>query len=332
MIDPGLVFASVLADTLWGGRFYRWHPVRTMGAMGRILERAFFGWTENPLALRLLGVVLVVAVSGTFGFGCALALRILSEAGLAPVGAVLTVAFGYLLLAGRSLETHVRDVLVPLEREDLPGARRALSAIVGRDTERLDAPGVIRGAIESLSENANDALVAPLVYFFLGGLPGLMGYKAVSTMDSQVGYKAHPYRDLGWSSARLDDLLAFVPARITLVVLVVLFGPTAAAGRKTTFMAVVREAWRYRMCHPSPNSGLPMSSFAALLDVRLGGGAYYNGRWVEKPWIGDGRSEPTLDDLRTGLRIFRRFRWGICLASGLVALLPLLVRVEGHLS
>lgn len=326
MTDPGLVFASVLADTLWGGRFYRWHPVRAMGGMGRILERVFFGWTENPLALRLLGVVLVVAVSGTFGLGCALALWVLSEAGLAPLGAVLTVAFGYLLLAGRSLETHVRDVLVPLEGGDLPGARRALSSIVGRDTERMDAPGVIRGALESLSENANDALVAPLVYFFLGGLPGLAGYKAVSTMDSQVGYKSAPYGDLGWASARLDDLLAFVPARITLVVLVALFGVSAAAERNTTVTAVVREAWKYRMCHPSPNSGLPMSAFAALLGIRLGGGAYYKGGWVEKPWIGEGRSEPTLEDLHKGIRIFRRFRWAICLAAGLVALLPFLVR------
>jgi adenosylcobinamide-phosphate synthase len=328
-LDPGLVFAAVLADALWGGQFYLLHPVRAMGGMGRMLERSFLGLTQGPFPLRLLGVALVVLVSGTFVGGSVAVLWGLSRSGLPVASDLLTVLWGYQLLAGRSLETHVRAVLAPLEQEDLPGARRALSSIVGRDTEFLDGAGVIRGALESLSENANDALTAPLFFFYLGGIPALMGYKAVSTMDSQVGYKTPPYRDLGWASARLDDILAFVPARLTLVILIAWFGAGAARDRNVGFGSIVREAWGYRMCHPSPNSGLPMSAFAALLGIRMGGGAAYVGRWVEKPWIGEGRSIPTVEDLRKGVRIFRHFRWGLCILAGAVWLVSFLFRSGG---
>ncbi len=328
-LNPGLIFAAVLADALWGGKFYRLHPVRAMGGMGRILERSFLARTQRPLPLRLLGILLVTLVSGAFVGGSVVAFWGISCSGLPLASDLLTVLWGYQLLAGRSLEAHVRAVLIPLERGDLPGARRALSSIVGRDTEVLDGAGVIRGALESLSENANDALTAPLFFFYLGGIPALTGYKAVSTMDSQVGYKTPPYRDLGWASARLDDILAFVPARLALVMLLAWFGPGAARDRNVGFGSIVREAWKYRLCHPSPNSGLPMSAFAALLGIRIGGGAVYGGNWVEKPWIGEGRPDLKVEDLRRGIRIFRHFRWGICVLAGILALLPFLFRSGG---
>lgn len=313
-----LLFLAVLGDTLWGGYFYRFHPVVAMGQAGRSLERLFLRSVAPPLVQRWLGVLLVLMIVLPFSISSALILVVLDRAGLAWLAGALTVFWGYQLLAGRSLETHVATVLFFLEKGDLEDARRSLARIVSRDTGMLDRSGVIRGAIESLSENANDALVAPLFYFALGGIPLLMAYKAVSTLDSQVGYKTPPYRDLGWASARLDDLLAFLPARLSLLFLLLLFGAFASKKRNTTFKDLFKEAVSGRLSHPSPNSAHSMSAFAALLGVRLGGGASYGNRWNEKPWIGSGRESLTIEDLSGALSIFRKFRWSVLALTGCV--------------
>lgn len=311
-----LLFLSVAGDTLWGGHFYRFHPVVAMGMTGRILERLFLRQDASGLVQRWKGVLLVLGVVLPFSCATALLLVMLDRAGLGWMAGALTVFWGYQLLAGRSLETHVSNVLEYLEKDDLAGARQSLSRIVSRDTDRLECSGVIRGAIESLSENTNDALVAPLFYFALGGIPLLMAYKAVSTLDSQVGYKTPPYRDLGWASARLDDLLAFLPARLSLLLLLLLFGYSASKKRRTKFKTLFREALSNRLNHPSPNSGHSMSAFAVLLGIRLGGGASYGNRWSEKPWIGFGRESLTIEDLSGALSIFRKFRWSIFIMAG----------------
>ena len=324
-----LLFLSVLGDTFWGGHFYRFHPVVAMGQTGRTLERLFLRSVRHPLVLKWMGVLLVLGVVLPFSCATALILVFLDRAGLAWISGLLTVFWGYQLLAGKSLETHVAAVLVSLETDDLEGARQSLSRIVSRDTETLERSAVIRGAIESLSENANDALMAPLFYFALGGVPLLMAYKAVSTLDSQVGYKTPPYRDLGWASARLDDLLAFLPARLSLLLLLLLFGYSAAKKRNTQFKALFREALSNRLNHPSPNSAHTMSAFAALLGIRLGGGAFYGNRWIEKPWIGFGRESLTVEDLSGALSIFRKFRWSIFAMTGCATALLYCWRVWG---
>ncbi|MHB8421727.1 MAG: adenosylcobinamide-phosphate synthase CbiB [Leptospirales bacterium] len=316
-----LLFLALLGDTLFGGVFYRFHPVLLMGSISRTLERWFFAWTSSLVGLRILGILLVLTVSGLFMTGSATLLFLLGINGYHALSDLLTVFWGYQLLAGRSLEIHVRQVYKPLLAGEIASARAALSRIVGRDTGGLDQTGILRGAIESLSENANDALSAPLFFFALGGLPLLMGYKAVSTLDSQVGYKSPPYRDLGWASARLDDCLAFIPARLTLLVLLLLFGPAAARLREIPVVKVWEEAFRFRLAHPSPNSGHSISGFAALLGVRVGGGAFYGGTWSAKPWIGEGREHLTTADLENALRLYRRFRWAVLGGVGVVSLL-----------
>lgn len=306
---PLLLFLALLGDTLFGGVFYRFHPVLAMGSVARTLERCFLSLTGSPVWLRTFGILLALTVPGLFMMGSFFVLSFLDRQKLWFLGDFLTVFWGYQLLAGRSLETHVQVVYRHILEGDVSGARVSLSRIVSRDTGELDRTGVLRGAIESLSENANDALLAPLFFFALGGLPLLMGYKAVSTLDSQVGYKSPPYRDLGWASARFDDLLAFIPARMTLLVLLLLFGFSAARLRVVPVASLWKEAWSFRLAHPSPNSAHSMSAFSALLGVRLGGGASYGGIWSEKPWIGTGREQLTPDDLGNALRLFRRFRW-----------------------
>ncbi|WP_077304868.1 adenosylcobinamide-phosphate synthase CbiB [Leptospirillum ferriphilum] len=311
-----LFFLALAGDTFWGGRFYRFHPVVAMGRTGRWLERLILRTVSRPWLLRFWGMLLLFGVVLLFGAGSVLFLFVLDYWGQADLAALLTVFWGYQLLAGKSLEDHVEAVYSPLVAGDLSGARAALARIVGRDTEELDLSGIVRGAIESLSENANDALVAPLFFFALGGVGLLMGYKSVSTLDSQVGYKYPPYRDLGWASARADDLMAFLPARLSLLFLLAFFGFSAARRRGVSFGTICAEAFGSRLAHPSPNSAHTMSAFAALLGIRLGGGASYRKTWTPKPWIGTGREALFPDDLSDALRIFRRFRMVLLLLAG----------------
>ena len=311
-----LFFLALAGDTWWGGRFYRFHPVVAMGRSGRWLERLILRTVSRPWLLRCLGMVLLFGVVLLFGGGSALFLFFLDHWGEGDLAALLTVFWGYQLLAGKSLEDHVEAVYSSLVTGDLSGARAALARIVGRDTEDLDRSGIVRGAIESLSENANDALVAPLFFFALGGVGLLMAYKSVSTLDSQVGYKYSPYRDLGWASARADDLMAFLPARLSLLLLLGFFGFSAARRRGVSFATICKEAFASRLAHPSPNSAHTMSAFAAFLGIRMGGGASYRKTWTPKPWIGTGREALFPEDLSNALRIYRRFRLALLLLSG----------------
>ncbi len=169
-----------------------------------------------------------------------------------------------------------------LGRGDLPGARQALAAIVGRDTADLDEGEVWRATIETVAENASDGVIAPLFYLFLGGPALALAYKAVNTLDSMVGYKNERYLLFGWASARCDDLANWLPARIT--------GLLMVAAAPLTGLSC-RQAWRI-MCrdgknHSSPNSGIPEAAAAGALGVRLGGTNWYFGRPVEKPTIGE---------------------------------------------
>lgn len=186
------------------------------------------------------------------------------------------------LLAAKSLQVESRRVYDALEENDLPSARRAVSMIVGRDTQSLDAGGVIRAAVETVAENTADGVAAPLFYIALGG--GVLGclYKAVNTLDSSVGYRNERYLDFGRFSARLDDVLNYLPSRLCAVVMI------AGAGLCGFSARDARRVWRRdRRKHASPNSAQTESVMAGALGLRLAGDAWYFGVKHEKPYIGD---------------------------------------------
>ena len=191
--------------------------------------------------------------------------------------------FSYQLLAARSLQKESMAVYSPLKAHDLEGARRAVSRIVGRDTQALDETGVAKAAVETVAENTCDGVIAPLIFLFLGGLPAGMAYKAVSTLDSMVGYKNDKYRFFGWASARLDDILNFIPARLSglLLCLGAALLPGCSGRRAWTIF------WRDRRKHASPNSAHTEAACAGALGVRLAGDASYFGKVVHKPTLGD---------------------------------------------
>jgi len=188
----------------------------------------------------------------------------------------------FLALKGLILASSTVDRLVNENR--LSEARTALKALVGRDTENLTPKQIKIAVVESLSENLSDAMIAPLFYFLIGGFPFLVLYKTINTLDSMVGYKNEKYKNVGWFSARMDDLFNFIPARITglMIVLATLF-IFGAKKAKDSFRIMLRDGRK----HLSPNSGIPEAAMAGTLGIMLGGPNYYHGILVEKPYIGE---------------------------------------------
>jgi adenosylcobinamide-phosphate synthase len=208
--------------------------------------------------------------------------------GVAAGSLVRTTALAtYVSVAQKALVAAGLDVAAALEDEDLPRARQMLPALVGRDPTGLDASEIARAVVESLAENTVDAVVAPALWGALFGAPGTLGYRAVNTMDATVGYRNERYEDYGWASARLDDVVNFVPARLT-AALVVAARPGAA---RQVWRAVRRDA----PLHPSPNSGVAEAAFAAALGLQLGGVNIYANRTEHRAQLGRGRPPQASD-------------------------------------
>ena len=207
---------------------------------------------------------------------------------------VLDTVIVFYCLAGTTLIREVREVFLALDRS-LDEGRRQVARIVGRDTSRLTAQEVRTAALETLAENLNDGVIAPLFWFALLGTPGMMVYKMVNTLDSMVGYRTERYKDYGCWAARIDDVAGFVPARLTALLMVI------ASGRWSLVKFVLKNGRR----HASPNSGYPEAALAGILDCRFGGPHYYYGELFDKPYIGTNDRPLTTADMRTATRINR---------------------------
>ncbi len=287
----GFCLDLLLGDPRWAP-----HPVRAIGALIAGLERSLRRlFPKSPAGETAAGVVLVVLTLCVPTGLTVLALEVCRRVSIWLAFGV-EVLLCYQLLAMRSLRTESGEVYEALKVGDLAEARRSVSMIVGRDTDRLDACGVAKAAVETVAENTSDGVIAPLIFMALGGAPLGMFYKAANTMDSMVGYKNSQYLYFGRAAARLDDLLNLLPARIAGVLMclgAVLCGYDG------------RGAWkiflRDRKNHKSPNSAHTEAACAGALGVRLAGSSYYFGRLVEKPTIGDDlRPVEPLDILRAG--------------------------------
>lgn len=246
------------------------------------LEGSQLSWgLETRTAERLCGAAIVADVALLAPVVFAFALRRAEKARPSLTFALEVIMF-YQLIAARALVDESMDVYDRLVAGDLEGARQAVSMIVGRDVEGLDASGVARAAVETIAENASDGVVAPLLHMAIGGVPAALAYKAVNTLDSMMGYKTERYINFGWAAARLDDVANFLPARVT--------GLLMCAAAKLIGMDAGR-AWqtfrRDRMKHPSPNAGHAEAACAGALEVQLGGLASYSGQVVHKETLGE---------------------------------------------
>lgn len=278
-----VLLPAILLDLILGDPHWMPHPVRWMGAMIAGLENVLRGLLpKTPVGERLGGVLMALLVGGAFCGGSALLLWALAL--ISPwLAWGVEVWLTYQLMAARALERESMAVYPCLIGGDLPAARTAVSRIVGRDTQSLDEAGVAKAAVETVAENTCDGVVAPLIFLWLGGLPLGMLYKAVSTMDSMVGYRNARYQFFGWAGARLDDLFNLIPARLAGLSMCL----AAAVLPGYSGRGALRVFLRDRKQHKSPNSAHTEAACAGALGIQLAGDASYGGKLVKKPTLGD---------------------------------------------
>ncbi|WP_448042559.1 adenosylcobinamide-phosphate synthase CbiB [Bradyrhizobium liaoningense] len=282
------------------------HPVTWLGWLIAAIDSAWNRASDPPALRRAAGVVgalVVIALSVALGWGLQ---------SLLPSGWIQIMLVGVLawpLVALRSLHDHVAAVAAPLRDGDIAAARDAVSRIVGRDPAALDEAGIARAAIESLAENASDGIVAPVFWGALFGLPGILGYKAINTLDSMIGHRNERHEAFGWAAARIDDVVNFIPARVTGFLFVML-----APRRSEALSCMTRDARRHR----SPNAGWPEAAMAGGLGVRLSGPRIYHGSVTNEPWLNEGARDPRAADLAEALAVYRR---AMLLLAGLLAVM-----------
>ncbi|WP_210593215.1 cobalamin biosynthesis protein [Streptomyces sp. GESEQ-35] len=295
--------AGLIGDLLLGDP-RRGHPVaafgRAAGAVERVLWRDHRGWGALHTAVCAGGAVALGAVAS----------RIVRSSPAASIA--LTGVATWAVVGGTSLAREARGIGRALEAGDVDGARARLPHLCGRDPQALDADGIARAVVESVAENTSDAVVGALVWGAVGGVPGLLGFRAVNTLDAMVGHKSPKYRRYGWASARLDDLAGWPGARLTAVLAAVTGDEPRGAVR----------AWRADAAqHPSPNAGPVEASFAGALGVRLGGTLSYGGRVEHRPVLNREGRAVAVPDVERAVRLSRRvglLALGACVAVRLV--------------
>jgi adenosylcobinamide-phosphate synthase len=309
-----LIIAAVL--DYWIGDPWQWvHPVQVMGAMITRYTQFALSNLKSPFALRWAGVGLTLGLvigSGVIGWLMgAIGRSVHPLIGMAIDSILLASCF-----AGRSLRAAAEDVLQPLMTQDLATARTQLRLYVGRDTEDLSEPEILRAVLETVTENATDGVLAPLFYALvglfipaIGSMPLALAYKAASTLDSMVGYRKPPYTDIGWCSAKTDDVLTWLPCRLVVLTLALFSGQL-----KHVLTLCQRDAVQ----DPSPNSGWSECAYAAILGVQVGGTNFYQGVAQPKPLLGEATRPITPAIIRQALDLTRYaiLLWG---AIGLIA-------------
>ena len=272
------ILAAVVLDLLIGDPRWMPHPVKLMGKLAACLEAPLRRGLPNARLAGIVTVLLVVGSSAAVVWG-----QLNLASALHPVaGTIVSIFLLYTCLAAHDLAKHSRAVYRALAGDDIVEARRAVGMIVGRDTECLNRQGVTRAAVESVAENLLDGVTAPLLLAAAAGPVGAIAYKAINTLDSTFGYKSERYLQFGWASARIDDLINWLPARLT--------APVIAAAAAILGMrpgSSLRIAWRDRTRHASSNSAWPESAFAGAMGVQLGGPTQYGGVMTDHPTIGD---------------------------------------------
>lgn len=269
--------AAFVLDLCLGDPRFLPHPIRWMGKAIEGLETPF---RRLPLPTAVCGAIFAATLaSGTWATA---ALLLMAAEGLHPgVKIGVEIVLVYYCLSVRSLHDAAMDVSRSLARNELEAAKTQVALIVGRDVNDYQADGMARAAVETVAENLVDGVISPLFFAAIGGAPLAMAYKMVNTLDSMIGYKSEKYMDFGSTAARLDDILNYVPARLSVPVIALAAQLLTRKGVRA-FKTAVREGAN----HSSPNAGLPEAAFAGALAVKLNGPNFYDGKRVDKPYIG----------------------------------------------
>lgn len=282
------------------------HPVVGFGKLIAAGERR---WNRGARRRLKGGAMAVGLIGGTFCF--VRLLFDLLEREIRTFGMISLPSLAYVLLAiylvftslaGTTLIREVRGVFHALDRS-LDEGRKQVARIVGRDTRELSAQEVRTAALETLAENLSDGVIAPLCWYLLLGVPGMLAYKMANTLDSMIGYRTARYRNFGWAAARIDDVVNYLPARLTAFLM--LLAHSMLYPKRAHFVRNLKFVGRFSRKHASPNSGYPEAALAAILDCRFGGPHSYFGERIPKPYIGMRLRRLTAADMRTAIRINR---------------------------
>ena len=273
-----VIVAALVLDAVFGEP-KRFHPLVAFGRLAHALERRLYA------ARKLRGVLAVAILIAPF-------VLIATMTRLSVIGPALDAILLYLAIGRRSLAAHARPVRESLRAENLSAARQLVSRIVSRDTASMQQGDVSKATVESVLENGNDAIFGAIFWFLIAGAPGVVAYRLANTLDAMWGYRNERYREFGWAAARFDDVLNFIPARLTAL-------SYAIAGRTRTAMRCWREQGRR---WKSPNAGPVMAAGAGSLGLALGGPARYHGALEHRPALGHGRA-PQADDIDRALKL-----------------------------
>jgi len=269
IIIPLLI--GFLLDTLLGDPLWLPHPIRLFGNSISFFSKRLNSGKFRKAKGTAMAIVLIAVTFWVFWL-------ILKLAGSNEILFIVLASIGvFYCLANRSLIQESYKVISTLEKNGLEAGRKQLSYIVGRDTRNLNEQKIRTAVLETLAENLSDGVIAPLFFYALGGVPAMLAYKMANTLDSMIGYKNEKYREFGWFAARFDDVINYIPARITALLMVVL----SLSWRGLIFI------FRYGHRHSSPNAGYPEAALAGILNCRFGGPNVYHGTLVEKPYIGN---------------------------------------------
>jgi adenosylcobinamide-phosphate synthase len=275
-----LFISTYLSDIVFGDPERLWHPVRGIGKLIDFLDRILKG-KKAAHHERIKGIFLALYVVAICIFITQLILDLTAGLNI-YLGFLAWVYLGYTTLSIKDLRIKGKAIIKALENGSVVKARKELSMIVGRDTENLSKEKIITAAVESIAEGTNDGIIAPMFYLVIGGPVLAIAYKTLNTLDSMIGYKNERYFHLGWFSARADDVVNFIPARVC-GFLICISSMTRGKGFKRAFKTMLRDGQN----HPSPNSGISEAAMAGALEIRLGGASYYEGIKNIKPFIGN---------------------------------------------
>lgn len=294
IIQPISLLIGSLADKLFGDPISIPHPIVWIGKAIAILEQRLNRGNSRFLKGAISSILIVsICWFAVWSLLKITDLFIQDQLIATIIKIILTSVVVFYCLAAKTLVSEVRSVFEKSE-ESLEGGRKALSRIVGRDTSQLTKNQIRSAALETLSENLSDGVIAPLFWFAIGGAPAMLAYKAVNTLDSMIGYKSERYFKYGKFAARLDDFANYIPARISALLII--------STSPSTFIERLKFVLKYGRAHSSPNSGYPESAMAALLNCRFGGPSRYFGQLCDKPYIGTNQRELTLEDCEIGVR------------------------------
>ena len=292
-----LVMGYIL-DLIFGDPYWMPHPVRFIGNLISILEKVIRRFMPKIKRGEYIGGIILTVMVVSISMVIPLVIILMAKSINTYLALTVETFMCYQILATKSLKVESMKVYDELAKNDLPSARKAVSMIVGRDTKDLTFSGVAKAAVETVAENTSDGIIAPMIFIAIGGAPMGFFYKAINTMDSMVGYKNEKYMNFGRFAAKLDDVVNYLPARISAYQMI-LSSFFLRYDYKNAFKIYKRD--RYN--HASPNSAQTESVCAGALDVQLAGNAYYFGKLYEKPTIGDNIREINYDDIKKANRL-----------------------------